>query len=296
MWTSDFWPIRWTRWMACSSTAGFHHKSSRYSRVAAVRFNPTPPAFREMSNTRPAPDPHDASSLSHATRFCLSSRLREPSKRWQGICAASTAAPTRSRKEVHWEKTTARLPASMSSCSSFMSSLIFVLCAASAQPSLPFSLPEARARSREGKREAPGRTFSDLRLRAPGWRHTGHSPFHSSMALIAQSRQKMWPQGVMAGSSGVSTQMGQSGSAPCRSSSKRLATNFWDLPPSRDISLRQRCSSPWKSASAAPSRANTRKGWQSACRSLRMSCKMCVYFAKASPRATKVSNCVFALL
>mmetsp|Transcript_104959 Transcript_104959/g.338466 ORF Transcript_104959/g.338466 Transcript_104959/m.338466 type:complete len:212 (-) Transcript_104959:1346-1981(-) len=211
------------------------------------------------------------------------------------MAAASTAAPTRSRKEVHWEKTTARLPAAMSSCSSFRSSLIFVLCAEFAAPP-PSPAAEARASSREGKRVAPGRIFRDLRLKAPGWRQTGHSPFHSTMAFMAHSRQKMWPQGVMAGSSGVSTQMGQSESAPWRSSSRMLPMNFCETAPSLDISERQRCSRRWKSASAAPSRAKTRKGWQRACRSLRMSCRMCVYLASASPLATKVSNCVFAFL
>src|SRR2546430_929633 len=37
--------------MACASTAGFHHGSSRNTYSAAVRFNPSPPALRLIRNS-----------------------------------------------------------------------------------------------------------------------------------------------------------------------------------------------------------------------------------------------------
>jgi hypothetical protein len=45
------WPMRCARSIACASTAGFHHGSSRYTYSAAVRLRPCPPALRLMRNT-----------------------------------------------------------------------------------------------------------------------------------------------------------------------------------------------------------------------------------------------------
>mmetsp|Transcript_76006 Transcript_76006/g.198234 ORF Transcript_76006/g.198234 Transcript_76006/m.198234 type:complete len:212 (-) Transcript_76006:147-782(-) len=205
--------------------------------------------------------------------------------------AASSEFCTRSRKDVHCEKATARLPAAMSSRSKASNSLILVLCAASPPSPADFSS------NREGNLEAPGNTFRFLRCRAPVRRHTGHSAFHSEIACSAHSRQKMWPHGVRAGSTGASQQIGQSGSSPFRSSSRRFPTNLSDAPFSPDISLRHRFSRlPRSPPPVAASRAKTRNGWQSACRSFRMSCRMCVYFESASPWARNVSNCILALV
>mmetsp|Transcript_83526 Transcript_83526/g.236976 ORF Transcript_83526/g.236976 Transcript_83526/m.236976 type:complete len:230 (-) Transcript_83526:460-1149(-) len=223
------------------------------------------------------------------------------------MAAFSSAAPTRSRNEVHWEKTTARLPEAMSPCRRTRSSFIFVLCAAMSVlpleeplpadwPALQSSAPAAAvfSRRRAGKRDAPGSTRRDLRS-TPGRRQTGHSPLHCLTILSAHSRQKMCPQGVIVGSSGRSQQIGQSGSSPARSSSRRLLTNFSGTPFSPPvISWRHRRSRDWMSSSAAPSRAKTRNGWHRACRSRSISCRICVYIFRTSPRATNVSNCVFA--
>mmetsp|Transcript_64155 Transcript_64155/g.167912 ORF Transcript_64155/g.167912 Transcript_64155/m.167912 type:complete len:377 (-) Transcript_64155:724-1854(-) len=46
--TSRVCPIRWARWIACISQAGFHHGSRRNTWFAIWRFRPSPPAFREM--------------------------------------------------------------------------------------------------------------------------------------------------------------------------------------------------------------------------------------------------------
>mmetsp|Transcript_35991 Transcript_35991/g.95334 ORF Transcript_35991/g.95334 Transcript_35991/m.95334 type:complete len:295 (-) Transcript_35991:1200-2084(-) len=294
--------MRWTRWMACSSTAGFHQRSSMYRREAATRLSPTPPALRETSSTRPALLPSGTSSESHSTQACRWSRLSLPLNCFEGMPDASRALPTRSRNEVHCEKTTARRPASMSLRSRRSSSFILVLRATSAPPaSAKVSTPpelaaEVFARRREGRREAPGSTFSALRFRAPGLRHTGHSPFQSLKAWAAQSRQKMCPHGVMAASSGGSQQIGQSGRVPFRRSSRRFPTKDSDMPSLPSISLRQRCSRLVMSSSFAPSRAKTRNGWHNACRSFRSSCRMWVYLEATSPCATNVSNVVCAFL
>mmetsp|Transcript_61819 Transcript_61819/g.181255 ORF Transcript_61819/g.181255 Transcript_61819/m.181255 type:complete len:221 (+) Transcript_61819:952-1614(+) len=217
---------------------------------------------------------------------------------------ASSALPTRSRNEVHCEKTTARRPASMSVRTRRSSSLIFVLKATSAPPvTVQLSTPELEpaaaevfARRRAGKREAPGSTFSALRFSAPGRRHTGHSPFHSRKAWAAHSRQKMCPHGVMAASSGGSQQMGQSGRVPFRRSSRRFPTKDSDMPSLPSMSLRQRCSRLSMSSSFEPSRAKTRNGWHKACRSFRISPRMWVYLERTSPCATNVSKVVCAFL
>mmetsp|Transcript_63849 Transcript_63849/g.164338 ORF Transcript_63849/g.164338 Transcript_63849/m.164338 type:complete len:302 (-) Transcript_63849:743-1648(-) len=297
MCTSRVWPMRCTRWMACSSTAGFHQRSSMYRREAATRLRPTPPALSETSSTRPDAAPSTYGSESHATFACRWSRLREPLNCCEGMPSASSALPTRSRKDVHCEKTTARRPASMSPRSSFSSCFIFVLTARPGPSAWPPATPAPPffARRRAGMRDAPGSTLSDLRLSAPARRQTGHS-LMLFMAALAHSRQKMCPQGVIAGSSGGSQQMGQSGRVPLRKSSNRFPTNSSDMPSLPSISLRHRCSRLCMSSSVAPSRAKTRKGWQRACRSLRISCRMCVYLESTLPDATRVSNCVCAFL
>ena len=43
--------MRCVRSMACASTAGFHQGSSRNTYSAAVRFSPSPPAFRLIRNS-----------------------------------------------------------------------------------------------------------------------------------------------------------------------------------------------------------------------------------------------------
>src|SRR6266508_1999403 len=48
--TSLRWPMRKTRSVAWSSTAGFHQRSKWITWLAAVRFRPVPPAFSEMTN------------------------------------------------------------------------------------------------------------------------------------------------------------------------------------------------------------------------------------------------------
>ena len=45
--TGLVWPIRWTRSIACSSTAGFHQGSIKNTLLAATKFNPTPAVLRE---------------------------------------------------------------------------------------------------------------------------------------------------------------------------------------------------------------------------------------------------------
>mmetsp|Transcript_6185 Transcript_6185/g.11603 ORF Transcript_6185/g.11603 Transcript_6185/m.11603 type:complete len:204 (+) Transcript_6185:646-1257(+) len=203
------------------------------------------------------------------------------------MAAASNALPTRSRKDVHCEKTTARWPSAMSLRSSFSSSFILVLWPVwspddwAASPSAT-PAADALARSCDGKREAPGRTRNDFRS-SPGRRHTGHSPWHCLRILKEHSLQKMWPHGVIVGSSGTSQQIGQSGSSPLRRSSKRFPTKRSERPSPPTISCKQRFSNDCMSSSWPFSRANTRNGWHSACRSLRISCKMCVYLDSASP-------------
>mmetsp|Transcript_57043 Transcript_57043/g.144640 ORF Transcript_57043/g.144640 Transcript_57043/m.144640 type:complete len:239 (-) Transcript_57043:510-1226(-) len=236
--------MRCTLWMACSSTAGFHHKSRRYRRDAAMRFRPTPPAFRETIKVRPGPAPLSSGAGSD-NQFTLAwrwSRLKEPSKRCQFTLAASNALPTKSKKEVHCENTTTRRPSAMSRRSRDINAFIFVLSAPS-PPAAPWPTPagpRASAMSRAGKREAPGKTLSDLRS-IPGLRQTGHSPPHLLGILSAHSRQKIWPQGVMVGSCGTSQQMGQSERTPLRISSSTLVTNFSDVPVAVML-RRQRCS------------------------------------------------------
>ena len=51
MLTSFFWPILWALSKHCHSAAGFQAGSSSRMWFAAVRFNPTPPAFKDKSRT-----------------------------------------------------------------------------------------------------------------------------------------------------------------------------------------------------------------------------------------------------
>ncbi len=49
--TTFFCPIRCARPAACSSMAGFHQRSYKMTVSAPVRFNPVPPAFKEIRKT-----------------------------------------------------------------------------------------------------------------------------------------------------------------------------------------------------------------------------------------------------
>src|SRR4029077_2279611 len=49
--TSRRWPIRNARSVAWSSTAGFHHRSTWMTWLAAVRFSPVPPALSDSRNS-----------------------------------------------------------------------------------------------------------------------------------------------------------------------------------------------------------------------------------------------------
>src|SRR3954453_12273445 len=61
------WPGRWTRSVACCSTAGFHHRSKWKTWFAAGRFRPRPPALREM--TRISGPPSAANACSNSSRW-----------------------------------------------------------------------------------------------------------------------------------------------------------------------------------------------------------------------------------
>merc|ERR1712124_228085 len=67
------WPMRCARWIACISTAGFHHGSSRYTRDASCRFKPSPPALSESKIAA-----IDASLLKRARTLLRSARGMSP--------------------------------------------------------------------------------------------------------------------------------------------------------------------------------------------------------------------------
>eukprot|EP00962_Isochrysis_galbana_P006247 scaffold1690_cov118-Isochrysis_galbana.AAC.2 len=99
--------MRWMRFTACSSTAGFHQGSSRYSVCAATRLSPTPPARSERSRMR-GPS-RDAKRRSATDRACCESL---PSSRSYCRPSASSGCSTRLSIEVHCETTTTLATAS----------------------------------------------------------------------------------------------------------------------------------------------------------------------------------------
>nr|GMD74387.1 hypothetical protein Iba_chr13aCG4790 [Ipomoea batatas]GME13594.1 hypothetical protein Iba_scaffold14563CG0030 [Ipomoea batatas]GME15435.1 hypothetical protein Iba_scaffold16188CG0010 [Ipomoea batatas]GME15437.1 hypothetical protein Iba_scaffold16189CG0020 [Ipomoea batatas] len=86
--------------IACSSTAGFHHGSCINTLEAAVRFKPTPPAFRDISKTI-----FSVVSLNSCKTFSLCFCWVFPSNLKNPMPLFLRGISRRSRNKVHWLKT-----------------------------------------------------------------------------------------------------------------------------------------------------------------------------------------------
>mmetsp|Transcript_15851 Transcript_15851/g.34932 ORF Transcript_15851/g.34932 Transcript_15851/m.34932 type:complete len:268 (-) Transcript_15851:878-1681(-) len=256
--TSCVCPMRWTRCIAWSSTAGFHQRSIRYTLVAAVKFSPVPPALRDTSNTRPLP----SGSWTHRTTSRRPATPIDPSNRFTGASIPSIILCNRSRNPIHCEKTTARLPAARSSFSNEARESILV----------ENRIPEASAPKEALDR--PG-TAEMVFFVTPGALHSGQCSPMRRRASSQQARHITWPHWVIIASSGTSKQIGQLLNSPAFNSANLARTKSSVCPFVRRALRRNRSSAASKSLSWWPW-AKVSRGWHNACRRRRISCRMCV--------------------
>mmetsp|Transcript_129787 Transcript_129787/g.277008 ORF Transcript_129787/g.277008 Transcript_129787/m.277008 type:complete len:348 (+) Transcript_129787:170-1213(+) len=97
--TSFVWPIRWARWMACISPAGFHQGSSRKTWLATCKLRPSPPAFREIRITLSEGSVLKAASAS--SRACI---VMPPLKMTHEMPSRFNRNSTSSSIAPNWEK------------------------------------------------------------------------------------------------------------------------------------------------------------------------------------------------
>ena len=101
--------MRCARSIACASTAGFHHGSSRNTYSAAVRLSPRPPALRLIRKSGHVGSVLEALDARGAV-------ARPPVEVLVGRCRrASSRARSSARKLVNCEKTSALCPSSTTS-------------------------------------------------------------------------------------------------------------------------------------------------------------------------------------
>mmetsp|Transcript_13524 Transcript_13524/g.49204 ORF Transcript_13524/g.49204 Transcript_13524/m.49204 type:complete len:203 (+) Transcript_13524:223-831(+) len=102
--TGLVWPMRWARWIACISTAGFHHGSSTKTRVATCKLRPSPPALSDMRMTCTLGSRLKASMA--ARRWLIG---MEPSSMTSLMPSLLSRHSTISSIRVYWENTMALL-------------------------------------------------------------------------------------------------------------------------------------------------------------------------------------------
>mmetsp|Transcript_20392 Transcript_20392/g.45978 ORF Transcript_20392/g.45978 Transcript_20392/m.45978 type:complete len:246 (-) Transcript_20392:1006-1743(-) len=97
-------PIRWARWMAWSSEAGFHQGSMRKMWSAACKFKPSPPAFNEMRST------FSEGSVIKATMMLFREAIGMVPRSFAQLTPSRFSLHSMSsKKRVNWEKTRALL-------------------------------------------------------------------------------------------------------------------------------------------------------------------------------------------
>mmetsp|Transcript_12327 Transcript_12327/g.34942 ORF Transcript_12327/g.34942 Transcript_12327/m.34942 type:complete len:228 (+) Transcript_12327:116-799(+) len=164
-------PMRWARWMACSSEAGFHQGSMRKMWSAACRLRPSPPAFKEMSKTFKA-----GSVWKEMMMLLLEATGMLPRSFAQLMPSRFILHSMSSRKVVNCEKTKALLPGSDEvmrkiSCIKasifveLLNSAVFILCImlVSLRPGAPACTSGLGVTS-----------SSSSRLTVSGAKHVGH--------------------------------------------------------------------------------------------------------------------------
>lgn len=204
--TSSFCPILWTLSIACSSIAGFHHGSTKYTVEAAVRFIPAFDAFKLASKIV---GPSGAGTPKSLITFALLLALIDPSKRITLKPAALRGSSSKSNIFRNWEKMTdlelgfASLDANRSFRSATTLDDDF-----EDEPSVVDDW------------EASGGGALKRSDSESGWRHIGQLGLVRFIVLRMHDSQKMWAQHVIMISVGGDMQIGQSKSSPsCKTES-----------------------------------------------------------------------------
>mmetsp|Transcript_43714 Transcript_43714/g.103894 ORF Transcript_43714/g.103894 Transcript_43714/m.103894 type:complete len:225 (-) Transcript_43714:918-1592(-) len=199
-------PSRWIRSIAWNSTAGFHHGSMMYTALATVRLSATPPALREMRNTR-----HCGSSQKLVMNFSRCSNVMRPSSFTHLIPASFKRCSTMSSIETNCENT---MPLALGSCSASSSSSsirpsILVLLRKSEVFPILARIPGVFRRLEAICTPSAG---SPERSTDSGFSHAGHFTVESgavSMYSCTHSRQKECLQTLTTRFSAGSEQMQQ---------------------------------------------------------------------------------------
>lgn len=209
--TSCFCPIRWTLSMACSSIAGFHHGSIKYTVEAAVRLMPAFEAFKLASIIV---GPSGAGTPNSLITWDLFFAFIDPSKRITLKPACFRGSSSRSSIFRNWEKTIDLEDgfASLETARSFRS-------AATLDDGLDDE-PSVKG-VWEGSGGALKRSDSES-----GWRHIGQQGFVRFIVFRMQGSQKICAQQVMMISVGGEMQIGQSKSSPSCNTESNFSSNF----------------------------------------------------------------------
>lgn len=199
--TSSCCPIRCTLSIACSSAAGFHHGSTKYTLDAAVRFIPAPAALRLASSTSGAPGPVDANSLITSVLFFI---VIEPSKRKTLKPAALSGSSSKMSIFLNWEKTT-----------DFVKELVLLDAWRS------FNRVETLEEIGLSEETAPASTSEGFNGGATkrsdwdkGWRQMGQHGLRCLRVFSMHGWQNMWVHRVIMVLFGGERQTGQSKSSP----------------------------------------------------------------------------------
>mmetsp|Transcript_26088 Transcript_26088/g.89103 ORF Transcript_26088/g.89103 Transcript_26088/m.89103 type:complete len:339 (-) Transcript_26088:658-1674(-) len=180
--TGRVWPRRCTRSMACSSTAAFHHVSSRKTWFARVRLRPVPPHLSDTRSTRGPPSP--AKSARSAARFAADS---DPEKTRAATSASSRAAFALARTPTNWLKTTTFSSAGTAATASSSARIFGPVDVASEVDAAAASTGAAAAAD-----ASEGETRSAL---TKGARQSGQPEEAYDVASFSeQTSQKWWPQ------------------------------------------------------------------------------------------------------
>mmetsp|Transcript_9360 Transcript_9360/g.29838 ORF Transcript_9360/g.29838 Transcript_9360/m.29838 type:complete len:228 (-) Transcript_9360:1373-2056(-) len=184
--TDLVWPMRWARWTACISTAGFHQGSSKKTCVASCKLRPSPPALSERRMTA-----IEGSDLKRSRTVLRSTTGMSPMSLTTRRPASRRRHSTMSRQVRYWEKTMALASASAPRIATMAS------CTASTLVEACHLERSTRWRIESRPSLEPLPTLSTEATRLIGSRHMGHRNWTCGLLRIFSMHSPhatVWPQ------------------------------------------------------------------------------------------------------